>query len=41
MRVPSAEGFEPMDEIPHATVDAAHKVADTLHQHGHAGDAGA
>src|ERR1700722_16873672 len=36
----SGEGFELMDEIPHDTVAAARKVADTLDQRGHTGHAG-
>jgi hypothetical protein len=36
----SAEGFKPMEDIPHETIESAHKVADKLDQHGHAGQAG-
>jgi hypothetical protein len=34
-------GFRYMDETPHATIRAAHKVADLLQQHGHDGQASA
>jgi hypothetical protein len=30
-----------MDEIPHDTIESAHRVADKLDQHGHIGHAGA